>query len=667
MSEQDIKWLQFINSALREKYRHPDLTNYGDYYFEPTIFRWTKETFQSIQNTFGLDLKEYLEVNNRPVLERLVENLGRDSRLNFLNNPQSLTGQGSELGEDFHQKISREQLTEPKASQEVPPRPTPTQPPAPHIPPQRSMPEMPPLPPTPPEGEQKAGEGEKKEGEQMPRAPQTPKGRGIRIPKIPQGVKSAAQGATSNASIVFKKTTSRAVTAASKGIGAAIGRGGRAALGATNFGVNFGLNFSNEFSRLRVGNLSKRWLILGLLLLLLIGVLMFLSPAAPPPLPPGFVDVSQCLFTRSDQTPAQAKYQSPLLLSYIKEAYNLTGMHEMVLAAFMRVESPTLTSYTDEQVRNYVCAESPTGALGVMQLQPAGTTGHCAECVANGARLLGIAYENLTREDYCDVRKSIIMGAGWILKKMSFLGYGDGTRWDPAWTDDKDAIYALVNGYYGCILYPSCTSGPYSYGDDVWKSIQACTSTVGEIPKEKLGKIVYWSQQISDALERGSCDLDYNRMVATITDGLYTAVTRTGEVCGGTGPDGWYWCTNLIIDSYNLSGVVGLNLNHQGVKNMLSFWQSDPNYSTIPYDINSGMSSLTQIKPGFTIFMISTGGSISDHADIIVDVNIDIRGDGFITTIDSNTPRKRWQLFVSSWQITQIPGFAPIWGFGGIK
>ncbi|OGE70804.1 hypothetical protein A2617_01835 [Candidatus Daviesbacteria bacterium RIFOXYD1_FULL_41_10] len=208
----------------------------------------------------------------------------------------------------------------------------------------------------------------------------------------------------------------------------------------------------------------------------------------PPPgavetavLPPGYLppgssepssDISSCQFVRSDHSPKGASYQSTQLLAYFQEASNLTGIPPALLAAFMRVESPGLTSYPDEALSRYQCAESPTGALGVMQIQPAGTVGHSPGGVAQGAKLLGLTYNNLTRADFCDIRTSIIMGAGFMLYKMGV------TSWDPAWTGDKQMIDKLVTGYYGCLNYgggdPTKCTGPYNYGDDVWESIQNC-------------------------------------------------------------------------------------------------------------------------------------------------------------------------------------------------
>lgn len=211
-------------------------------------------------------------------------------------------------------------------------------------------------------------------------------------------------------------------------------------------------------------------------------------------------DISSCKFIRSGDSEKELVYQSPLLLSYIQEAANLTGIPPAVLAAFIRVETPSTVTKTDEEIKalsnTTACPRSTTGALGVMQIQPKDTKGHDETAVANGAKLIGKEYSELSKEDYCDVRKNIIMGAGFILKKMSYkteaypTTYGDGTKWDPIWTNNQEAINKMVNGYYGCIKYGSSDdennpcSDPgriYSYGDDVWNSVQNCKPSTPSI------------------------------------------------------------------------------------------------------------------------------------------------------------------------------------------
>lgn len=275
-------------------------------------------------------------------------------------------------------------------------------------------------------------------------------------------------------------------------------------------GVNAGANFfggtRNQFLRFREASnraasftksvKDKKWLLFLLGLMFLTGFTAITSTDQTGTTGGTTIlssDINQCRFTRSGDAVKELTYKSPLLLSYIQEASSLTNIPAAVLAAFIRVETSSTVTKNDEEIKALssvdACPTSTTGALGVMQIQPKGTKGHDNPAVENGAKLIGKKYEDLTKEDYCDVKKSIIMGAGFILKKMTYKTdgypktYGDGTKWDASWTNDKQAIDKLVSGYYGCLRYGSpddnnisCTDSRriYNYGDDVWTSIQSC-------------------------------------------------------------------------------------------------------------------------------------------------------------------------------------------------
>ncbi|MBI2337821.1 hypothetical protein HYU95_01425 [Candidatus Daviesbacteria bacterium] len=235
----------------------------------------------------------------------------------------------------------------------------------------------------------------------------------------------------------------------------------------------------------KVGKSRGKWALLGLLAFLGVGILGFTGANQPGTttgggIPTGSSDISQCKFTRGDHNPKETSFKSNLLLSYIQEAAQKANIPPVVLAAFIRVESPSTSGMSDDQITNYAanCAESPTKALGIMQIQPPGTTSargdpaSCDDCIDAGAKLVGKTVSTMTTADYCDPRTSIIVGGGWILKKMNKLGLGDGTKWDTAWTNDRKAIETLVRTYYGDILYPNSNTGPFNYADDVWTSIQ---------------------------------------------------------------------------------------------------------------------------------------------------------------------------------------------------
>lgn len=199
--------------------------------------------------------------------------------------------------------------------------------------------------------------------------------------------------------------------------------------------------------------------------------------------PPKTSSLAQCQFMRAGDGAGRLKsIKSNRLIGYINEASQLTGIPPVVLAAFIRVEYGAAFDYNDNIAWENNCpVNQSSGATGVMQIMPPGKIGHDKGAVANGARLLGKSYDQLTYNDYCNARSNIIMGGGFILKKLSYSippaypeTYGDGSRWDPSWTNNQRVIEKMVYSYYGCIRYTSCVSGPYNYASDVLTSIQNC-------------------------------------------------------------------------------------------------------------------------------------------------------------------------------------------------
>lgn len=265
-----------------------------------------------------------------------------------------------------------------------------------------------------------------------------------------------------------------------------------------NGAINAGVRISNQVSTGATRfSASKRWAVggvIGLFLILALATGLMSGPSVNPPTTGatpivGASNISSCKFTRAG---VAIPFTSSLLLSYIQEAAQKSSVPAVVLAAFIRVESPSAAYMSNQEITNYAanCAQSTTGALGIMQIQPPGTTSlsgtpaSCDDCIDAGAKLVGKTVATMTRADYCDPRTSIIVGSGWILKKMSKFGLGDGTKWDPSWINDKKAIETMVRTYYGCLNYggaQDCT-GPYNYATDVQTSIQDCKPAPGASP-----------------------------------------------------------------------------------------------------------------------------------------------------------------------------------------
>lgn len=242
-------------------------------------------------------------------------------------------------------------------------------------------------------------------------------------------------------------------------------------------------------TRAGITALLPAWLPFAVLIFILLSTFLIVGFTSAPGSPgsqtgattalPGAIgNISSCQFTRGDQNPKSAPFKSSTLLGYFQEAERMSGVPAVILASIARVESPVSVAFTDDRLASFPCPKSSTGALGLMQIQPPGTKGHFADGVLLGASYLGKTPEQV---NYCDLRENITVSAGFILKKLQ-LGFriGDGKTWEPQWTNDQTVINKLAEGYYGCLRYPTCENksgqggGPYSYGGDLWESIQNC-------------------------------------------------------------------------------------------------------------------------------------------------------------------------------------------------
>lgn len=282
----------------------------------------------------------------------------------------------------------------------------------------------------------------------------------------------------------------------------------RRGLQAKNAIGGFGALFSNPLG-------AAVLIAVGALIVLSLVVLLITPGAAAPleiskgPTSPGIggtTSLNSCQFFRSNEG---ASFKSQKLLDYFQEASLKSGVPAALLAAIARIEFPEIVNYTDNNFSSFSCPESDTGALGLMQIEPSkmirdqsskakdieetiqkngGTDPYFREGVNLGASFLGLTAEQLTRGDFCDPRENIFLAAGFILKKLQYPPYkiGDGTKWDASWTAKPDIINNVAEGYYGCLKYDpkiknyndACKTGQYSYGDDLWNSLDNCRSNI---------------------------------------------------------------------------------------------------------------------------------------------------------------------------------------------
>jgi|GEM_PF-5594890 len=241
---------------------------------------------------------------------------------------------------------------------------------------------------------------------------------------------------------------------------------------------------------------------------------------------------------------------------------------------------------------------------------------------------------------------------------------------------DRKAIERIVKPYFGntCSYVKRDASknviGTFNYCDDVWKSYSSCQKTA---PDAK--SVVGWADKLSGFLELGTTENPggislgrvYNKMVADIKNGDYSATKRAAEIAGGAGPRGIYWCTNIVIDAFNLAGRKGLDIGkHQAVVNMVNFWKSTTDYLFLDYTNGSRKDILSQVQPGYAFFLQTSPGQYGplDHVAIVKGITINTQGDGVLETYDSNYPKKTERYEIDGWNIKGLL-FPYTIGFGG--
>lgn len=203
---------------------------------------------------------------------------------------------------------------------------------------------------------------------------------------------------------------------------------------------------------------------------------------------------------------------------------------------------------------------------------------------------------------------------------------------------------------------------------------QSPNITIGPIPpvnSGKLTKILYWTSVINQKLLASNIVWPpwwyFHKMTNPPSYGGYTGIAGAA-----TSTSNLYWCTFLVIDAFNLSGLRGLTTAHSAVVNMVPFFMSTPGYSFIPYSVvfstysppsyrittnSERKQSLDKVQPGCaTFFQTSPGRHVSNgnHVAILKSKNL-INYTGFIETYDANNTKKILRYPVLNGNILNTP------------
>jgi hypothetical protein len=133
-------------------------------------------------------------------------------------------------------------------------------------------------------------------------------------------------------------------------------------------------------------------------------------------------------------------------------------------------------------------------------------------------------------------------------------------------------------------------------------------------------------------------------MMATVTNGSYTVLPRSGSCGKGLST---FFCTDLVIGSYNLAGIKNSFSRRSPV--MAAHW-------TGGVQLMTSQSVIEQAQPGDVMFY-SCNNTMSTigHVDIIYSIDQDQlarnKGTGRIITIDANTPTEIITHTLRNWKI----------------
>ncbi len=147
----------------------------------------------------------------------------------------------------------------------------------------------------------------------------------------------------------------------------------------------------------------------------------------------------------------------------------------------------------------------------------------------------------------------------------------------------------------------------------------------------------------------------------------YRVVLRQGS---NVGPAWRYWCTDLIIDTYNIAlGKRTISENYGAVQNMVTFWQRQGSgfvFAHYSYDPRGSLQSLFSTAPSFggAIFFEASEGRHTgfEHVGLVRSGTLDSHGNGEIDTYEANSWRTTGKYPVYNWQIKNVP--YPVVGFG---
>lgn len=268
-------------------------------------------------------------------------------------------------------------------------------------------------------------------------------------------------------------------------------------------------------------------------------------------------DIASCTFYRGGDSVQGLKFGNPQMASLISSISSKVGVPAAIVAGIMRVETASAVSSTDPSyLTNDYDAHTSGVAYGVMQFTPGtfqGVFNGNADFMSQFGKIevkisidpqASMAPNNIFR--IYSITDSIIAAA--LKVKADKYTFNKNEPWT------KEAINYIATRYYGCLRYGpgGCSSGMYSYGDDLWKSYSNCSSdttpsTIASSCPLNGKRVIGCGSFMSDSkfnrgictgpqpINRGHCGTNYGCYKGSIDATLNTRRAHSIDVDGPAG------------------------------------------------------------------------------------------------------------------------------------
>ncbi|MCL4417377.1 MAG: hypothetical protein M1365_11885, partial [Actinobacteria bacterium] len=236
-------------------------------------------------------------------------------------------------------------------------------------------------------------------------------------------------------------------------------------------------------------------LIIGIILLVVIilAIIGIKPDEKPKPEPGG--DISTCTFYRGGDLVQGTKFGNPQMAATISEISGKVGVPSAIVAGIMRVETAQAITTTDTTyLVNDYDAHTSGVAYGVMQFTP-GTFLYTYNTFQDDLKNL---FGKISSKISIDLQSNMAPASSFriysIRDSITAAAYKvkndkKNINKDGPW--DEETVKGIAERYYGCRKYGpgGCTSGPFDYGEDLWKSFTNCNSVSNPPPPALAGKV----------------------------------------------------------------------------------------------------------------------------------------------------------------------------------